>query len=525
MAAGSPIVSGDDEPIPPAPALDESTYISDEEDTLEKVKRGFKKFGSELKKSADEIAEGTKKLASKSKEKFDSKMEARREAKSMKDPSYPWGQHTVKDLKERLKNLELAVSGKKDDLVERISRYYRTEIPSQDDGSPELIDNLESVESEDIPPAPELYEEEAIPEPHPQPQPDLEVEEVAAGTPLYRAEDGEQLFVPDPIRTNKVTGSWKANRVNSTISSIFGVVMLLYTLSIIDYVFDVGLFSGTMEILNSLAAKRLVHPYGGMDEVQTMALSGLLAFLFFFSSLLFFSRKRPIKAALVAMFALLASFSIRIFAAIEVNAFEEVDIIGVLIFDLVTIIPFTIGCWVPAMARSVLYSNDVVTTDFVTFQSEQSVSSEPESITDTGYDEYVGEDMGAFSVSRPNPPKRRQKLSYSLYEFLFLAISLCIWPFTIGMHIVMALGITVEWVSYTGDLDSHGITLLVPLYILCGICTIAVVRFDKEARAGEVYAKEKLAYHRDMDQYLDLKKAYYEKKAEELGALSSNDDE
>jgi len=493
VAAGSPLVSGDDE------------------------------------KSADEIAEGTKKLASKSKEKFDSKMEARREAKAMKDPSYPWGKHTVKDLKERLNNLGLTVSGKKDDLVERISSYYRTEIPSQDDGSPELIDNLESVESEDIPAAPELDEEELIPEPQPEPlpHPDLEVEEVAAGTPLYRAEDGEQLFVPDPIRTNKVTGSWKANRVNSTISSIFGVVMLLYTLSIFDYAFDVGLFSGTMEILNSLAAKRLVHPYGGMDEVQTMALSGLLAFLFFFSSLLFFSRKRPIRAALVAMFALLASFSIRIFAAIEANAFEEVDIIGALIIDLVTIIPFTLGCWVPAMTRSVLYSNDVVTTDFVTFQSEQSLSGEPESITDTGYDDYIGEDMGAFSVSRPIPPKRRQKLSYSLYELLFLAISLCIWPFTIGMHVVMALGITVEWVSYTGDLDSHGITLLVPLYILCGICTLAVVRFDKEAqaRAGEVYAKEKLAYHRDMDQYLDLKKAYYEKKAEELGALSSNDDE
>jgi hypothetical protein len=456
-------------------------------------------------------------------------MEARREAKAMKDPSYPWGQHTVKDLKERLNNLGLAVSGKKDDLVERIGSYYRTEIPSQDDGSPELIDNLDSVESDDIPAAPELDEEEAIPdlepEPELEPEPDPEVEEVAAGTPLYRAEDGEQLFVPDPLRTNKVTGSWKANRVNSTISSFFGVVMLLYTLSIFDYAFDVGLFDGLMGDINSLVAKRVVHPYGGMDEVQTMALSVLLAFLFFFSSLLFFSRKRPIKAALVAMFALLASFSIRIFAAIEVNAFEEVDIIGALIIDLVTIIPFTLGCWVPAMTRSVLYSNDVVTTDFVTFQSEQSLSGEPESIIDTGYDDYVGEDMGAFSVSRPIPPKRRQQLSYSLYELMFLVISLCIWPFTIGMHIVMALGITVERFSYTGDLDSHGMTLLVPLYFLCGICTYAVIKFDKEARAGAVYAKEKLAYHRDMDQYLDLKKAYYVKKAEELGASLSTDEQ
>ena len=54
---------------------------------------------------------------------------------------------------------------------------------------------------------------------------------------------------------------------------------------------------------------------------------------------------------------------------------------------------------------------------------------------------------------------------------------------------------------------------------------MAVVRFDREARDGAEYAKEKLAYHRDMDQFLDLKKAYYEMKAEELGASSSSDEE
>ena len=116
-------------------------------------------------------------------------------------------------------------------------------------------------------------------------------------------------------------------------------------------------------------------------------------------------------------------------------------------------------------------------------------------------------------------------MSYSLYEMLFLGISLCIWPFTIGMHIVMALGLRIEFVKYTGDLEAHGMTLLLPLYILCGICIIAVIKFDREAREGEVYAKEKLAYHRDMDQFLLMKKAHYEKAAERLGATPSNDDE
>ncbi len=103
-----------------------------------------------------------------------------------------------------MNNLGLTVSGKKDDLVGRIGSYYRTEIPSQDDGSPELIDNLDSVESDDIPAAPELDEEEAIPDPEPEPElepePDPEVEEVAeevveeaTGTEMPIAEVAEEV--------------------------------------------------------------------------------------------------------------------------------------------------------------------------------------------------------------------------------------------------------------------------------------------------------------------------------------------
>ena len=35
-------MGGEEDPIPPAPPLDESAYISDEEDTFEKFKRGVK---------------------------------------------------------------------------------------------------------------------------------------------------------------------------------------------------------------------------------------------------------------------------------------------------------------------------------------------------------------------------------------------------------------------------------------------------------------------------------------------------
>jgi len=61
------------------------------------------------------------------------------------------------------------------------------------------------------------------------------------------------------------------------------------------------------------------------------------------------------------------------------------------------------------------------------------------------------------------------------------------------------------------------------MFFLSILCSYIVYRYDSESRAGDVYAKEKLAYHRDMDQYLEFKKGYYEKAAEKLDASASSD--
>ena len=514
-------MAGDEpEEIPPPP-LDESVYMSEEDDTYEKVKRGLKQFGEELKRGGEEFVAGSKNIASKSKEKIDTALEKRKQAKAMKEPlTFPWNTLSVAELKERLRELGLTVSGKKDDLIDRIMQHYRTEIPTREDGTTELIDDLNQIP--DVPAAPNLdslssSEEELDDE-------DTNDLQIVKETEIIQSSEDGQLYAHSPLHNEKSLNDWKANRVNSTISMIFGFLIFLFTLSIIDYGFNIGLFRGPMSIFNSLAAERIVSPYGGMDETQEVALTALLALMFFCSSLLYISRKRQIIAALVVMIALLTSFSIRIYMALSVDAFDDIDVLGLLIIDLVLAIPFAFTCWIPAMASSVLNSDDVVSTEFFVVQSDMGTSDEPESITDTSDDDYMGEDVGSFDVSRPIPPRRRQKLSYSIYEVLFLLISLAIWPFTIGMHIVMALGIHIESINYTGDMDSHGLILLLPLYLLCFVPTIAVIRFDREARAGEVYAKEKLAYHRDMDQYLELKKVYYEKSAERIGTTSSNDD-
>ena len=85
--AGDEVESDNSNDLP----LDDSVYISEEEDTMEKMKRGWKKFGKDLKKGAEDLADSSKKFATKSKEKYDSAREERKKAKAMKDPlNFPW---------------------------------------------------------------------------------------------------------------------------------------------------------------------------------------------------------------------------------------------------------------------------------------------------------------------------------------------------------------------------------------------------------------------------------------------------
>ncbi|MDP7043673.1 MAG: SAP domain-containing protein, partial [Candidatus Thalassarchaeaceae archaeon] len=272
--------------------LDDGVYIADEDDTFEKMKRGLKKFGKDLKKGAEDIADSSKKLATKSKEKMDAALEERRQKKAMKDPlTFPWSSLTVPDLKERLRDLGLAVSGKKDDLIERILEHYRTEIPTDEDGTPQLIEELEPIE--ETPPAPDLDElvkndeveevvEEIISEPTPV------VEEVAAETPVYQFEESEQMYVYDPPTNIKIKKNHSPKAINY-VSFLFGLSMFFITLCILNKGFDFGLDLG---IIYDSIANRFIKSYGGMSEVQVTSLAGALSLILFFSSLMYISGRQ-----------------------------------------------------------------------------------------------------------------------------------------------------------------------------------------------------------------------------------------
>jgi hypothetical protein len=286
--------------------------------------------------------------------------------------------------------------------------------------------------------------------------------------------------------------------------------MFFITLCILNKGFDFGLDLG---IIYDSIANRFIKSYGGMSEVQVTSLAGALSLILFFSSLMYISGRHT-AAALLVVATVVVSISTRAIVAFNATAFDD-DGLFYLILDVVLAIPFCFSVWIPSVVRSSL--------EYDAYQSTFNVDSEPESITDATSDEQLGEDVGRFEVERPQPPKRRKIGQGTMYETLFLVFSIILWPVAIGLTLIIGGGIETRYGLWT--VEEHAFMMLFPVYAASFCCSFIVYRCDKEARSGEIYAKEKLAYHRDMDQYLDLKKVYYENAALKVSSENGNDDE
>ncbi len=127
-------------------------------------------------------------------------------------------------------------------------------------------------------------------------------------------------------------------------------------------------------------------------------------------------------------------------------------------------------------------------------------------------------DYSKFEVDRPEPPKRRKFGQGSMYEWLFLVLALVSWPITLAMHAVIVAEIRIQ--SFGMDnkwsANQQGFLIMFPFYLFAIICTYCCYKLDQAVREGEIYAKEKAAYHANMDQYLQVKEAYYKRKAKEI---------
>ena len=183
-------------------------------------------------------------------------------------------------------------------------------------------------------------------------------------------------------------------------------------LSVWDYGFGMNFFGNDGGIISWFAHSfgvKLLRPYGGMNELEVGALAGSLSIMLFMSSMLFFTRRHSKAAGVIVNIVLIISLAIRIYAGAISHSFDIIDRWGDLILDLMFIIPFSFTCWVPAMVVSEISHSRQSSPESFSSNIDPLLGSEtPQSITDGTSNEQLGEDMGRFDVTKPEPPRRRR---------------------------------------------------------------------------------------------------------------------
>ena len=373
---------------------------------------------------------------------------------------------TVNQLKSKLSDLGLRVSGKKSELVDRLNESLNS--------TKERISEIRSTSNE--------KEQEIV------------IEELESTDTLNLELNDREMIIPN--RKLRYAINW-LNR------AFFGYYMVL-TLSVMGFFTS---FSILEEF--SVLGDRFIQDYGGMEEIWASTLQyGTASCLFIAGLLYLFGRVKT--ASIFSILIALNSIIFRFIFASEADVMSQFAIFEALI-DFVSLSLFCVTSAVPWFFIS----------DFENIReqdnSKQIDYEESEELIQSTHDEMLT-DMDQFAVTRPTPPRRRRPMEL-FYEGIFLLISMMLWPITISTHFLLALEIPTRYGTW--DMETNAATLLVPLYLLSFLATWVVIRSDREARGGALYAKEKEAYHEFMNQFLALKKAYYERQAKRLDVEDS----
>jgi hypothetical protein len=311
-------------------------------------------------------------------------------------------------------------------------------------------------------------------------------------------------------------------RIIRVIDLFYGVLILSYAVALMDHVYNLYIFPEWAVNVPAFMSNRLISDYAGTVIPVEIRAIPIVAFLIIASlSLILGSKSR------VALLFLFGGILVSILLRVHPVWFEDwtrMDYLPFLI-DTVWGCIFIVTCSLPAFTRGLFDEPRTFLDESGAGESAiwDEFGDSPESFTDGGVLGLVGEDVPqGFDVERPTPPKRRRWGQGSPYEILFLGLALLLWPLTLAMAVIVIGEITVQ--GYTYHPDQQGLLLLLlPLIVTLG-CTVACFNLDREAREGDVYAKEKAAYHRDMDQYLLLKEAYYKRHVSKISESDKSEE-
>jgi hypothetical protein len=465
------------------PMLDPQVYISDENDTMEIFKKKFAEYWAN---TVEWFSTIMKKMGS---------MFKRDNPRNLKQSdAFVVGGDTI-PLPPTFE-VDNSIQQSTENVIEN-AESSQDEV-SSDEELDEVVENIESESGQDLQFPPTDLENEVI---HQQ----------------MHSKFQRRYVIPKMIRT---------------IDLFYAILLLSYALSIFDNTFDIGIFRGSIQQLTDLMAERIIGEYAG-DGINPEYV-GSIAGLFFMWAAVFMLFSSPKRALQFLITGITASILLRLDIA-NVSNYSKDELFYPLI-DVVWGIIFVTGCSLPIFTRDVFgapnnfpeleYNDEIdsIPMDVFHFESE---SNEPQPFTEMPLMGDLGEDMGQFDISRPMPPKRRRVGQGSFYEILFLMLSLISWPIALAMHAIIVAEIRIQ--SFGMDnkwsADQQGFMILLPFYLFSFVCTYCCYKLDQAAREGEIYAKEKAAYHRDMDQYLKLKEAYYRRHASKVAIDSETAEE
>ena len=269
---------------------------------------------------------------------------------------------TVNELKSRLSDLGLKVSGKKSELVGRLKESL--------DSTMEKIGSI-------------TKEEEIV------------IQEIVESKPsIVRLNENEIIY---PNRKIRYAINW--------LNRAFFTYYIVLTLSVM------GIFS-SLEFLEELEilGNRFLQDYGGMEEIWRLNLQFETTICLFIAGLLYlFGRVK--SATILSIFIALFSIIYRFYFSLQSDAMEEFALASALI-DIVSLSIFCVTSAVPWFLVSDM--ENIQSQDYsVYLEGEKSEELMPETLIPQSTD------MDQFAVTRPTPPRRRRPMEF-FYEGIFL---------------------------------------------------------------------------------------------------------
>jgi len=471
---------------------------------LQSAKEGTKTLVSEGKSIAEKGIEKTQKAVGKAVKNTEDFVSSRKDKKNnpeknvtKKSPkksasSVDYSKLKVSELKERLKSLNLKISGKKTELVERLHNYQAQ--PKADKSikqvfigtNPEFIskennDNQPMEKGENSPKLHNMFERiKKIEDTNPEVL--LPLEPVAPKNSIYPMLLSTLLFYIAGISLMAYSILLLIPSINETIQVSF----ITENLHFIEYLVPTWFSPDSMEPL----PLNMHIPFVLIGSLVVFC-SGLLIVL---------KKKRGVDFIISYFFGILIIGRVLYFFFSDLAFTSEIflslfnDILIAMIVSGLAITPLFYN---PNSAVQTVQSRFVYADIFAETAKEQYTGDDVERIIDEGLNMDFREQIA-------RPPRPRARASFEPYEYLLLCAGFPMWILTIVISVAFDGAIS-DLSSLESKKVALGVAWGISLFIL-----VCLIRFDKSARSSGMYGKEKESYSGLMDLYNKAQEAHYE---------------